>query len=253
MVFWLGVESECSFLGISILTILYKSMISTFLSSELDKTIFSIVVISVFLLICFLTGIMIHEIFKKLYRKKEYTDSRKFYKRLFIKTDTGSIIDKLFEIDSIIGNDYKKRNYIDKAIEFARTKEIDPKIIDPKVIDTPEVSRKAFAHYFNSHCIYYNRINGHNKITEKLRDIEGLASTLSMTFLFLTLFALFFTPIAIEIGANFIGFFIVSIAFSICSIVFDYITERTVKNRLKIQLAVYSELKDKEQQKNISC
>lgn len=218
-------------------------MISSFISSELDKTILSIVVISVFLLICFLTGIMIHEIFKKLYRQKEYTGSKKFYKRLFCKTDTGSIINKLFEIDSIIGNKHKKNDYIRKAKEFASSKEI----------DKSQITSKEFAHYFNSHCIYYNRINGHNIITEKLRDIEGLSATLSMTFLFLTLFALFCTLIAVKNRLDFTRIIIAGIVFSICSIIFDYITERTVKNRLKIQLAVYSELKDKEQQKNISC
>ncbi|MBQ9408501.1 MAG: hypothetical protein IJU28_03815, partial [Clostridia bacterium] len=88
-----------------------------------------------------------------------------------------------------------------------------------------------------------------DKKTEKLRDIEGMSMSFSLAFLILAL---------VSFGATYLGLLgrlsnrmilfelMCSFMFASFSIISDYRSEKALKNRIRITLAVYEAEKERE-------
>lgn len=160
-------------------------------------------------------------------------------RRFLFKVNKLNMISHIFDENGPVDNQYKREKYKKYAETLIRDKHIGG-------IDWENKYTTEFAHYFYAYCVYYIQVRNHNHKVEKLRDIAGLASSLTLVFTFLCCFTAvlwLFTNYEQDNRWRIICF----IAFFFISILFDYHAERASKNQIKMVLALYEAEKEQEQ------
>lgn len=162
-----------------------------------------------------------------------------FTSRLLFKVNNLNLISHIFDENGPVDNQYKREKYKEFAEILARNKHIGGIYVGHKY--TAE-----FAHYFYAYCAYYVRIRNHDQKVEKLRDVAGLASSLSLTFTILCLLTVVLHLFICKTQEKSWTIFCFA-AFYFFSILFDCQAERATKNKIKMVLALYEAEKEKEQ------
>lgn len=159
--------------------------------------------------------------------------------RFLIKVNKLNLISHIFDENGPVDNCYKREKYKEYAEMLVRNKHIGGIYVGNKY--TTE-----FAHYFYAYCVYYVQIRNHGQKVEKLRDITGLASSLSLTFTFLCSITVAFRLFICK-TQNISWTISCFVSFFFLSILFDFQAERASKNQIKMVLALYEAEKEKEQ------
>lgn len=242
----------------------------------LNEFMWNVCVILLFVLISFLIGVAVQELYSKIYEHKRifglksnqsgrkpissnkgctFTPASKSTSknivvtlsrtllRLVIKTTIQDCMKNLLTADEPISNEYKRKRYSELAELFAEQFAHEAGENKLAVMNDDMVS------YFFAYCVYYIQIKNQNRKTEKLRDIEGLSKELSLVFLFLTFFAIiaFFITLFQFNGDKWYLAIIYSILCAYLSIIMDFRTEKSIKNRIRMTLAIYDVEKRKEE------
>lgn len=231
----------------------------TLTSQNIDMLLWNISIILLCFLLFYLMGVFIQELYSHLYsssnfrcqvRPSENKNSKKVYYdniiskifrillRLVIKVRQENYIDGLFEDSDLIMNSIKRKKYKQYAEDVAKKKEL---FSESKIIYSKELSS-----YFFAYCVYYIQVRGKDKKLEKLRDIGGLSMSLSLIFFFLacgSVIALIICCLKSIDGILFeIIYFLLNV---LLSILFDCYTERVLKNRIRMTLALYEAEQDR--------
>lgn len=275
----LGIETMMSLFAFSPIKEAYALIHLIPKPNSFNDFLWNSCVISLFGLTCFFTGILIQElynvIYEKNFEKKSCHETNLFSKikqliymicnklrlrRLFFKVNNYSYINTIFTKNGPITNKNKRIRYKELAQQLVA------KNLSNKYGKIPQKifldNNPKLVSYFFAYCIYYIQVCDKNKKTEKLRDIEGLSKSLSLTLSILSLVSVI-TTILLSImewqgiktiwklkaayGTTGIVFAFISIIVCvICSIAFDYRTERTLINRIRMTLAIYEAEMDRE-------
>lgn len=226
------------------------------ISEYVNEFLWNSCAISLFLLICFLLGIFVQELYSFLYARDHERGNickRQFnckvlkgFKRLVFKVNQYAYVSEIFEQTGPITNEKKRKKYKEYAKKLLAEKRL-----YNQLDSDDEVS------YFFAYCVYYIQVRDKNKKTEKLRDIEGLSMSLSLVFSILwmasiislllilreqlcrSVIMVWLKKDAVCRNGQVILAIISSIICAILSVAFDYRAERTLKNRIRMTLALY--------------
>lgn len=249
-------------IGMEIITGPFKFSFSKILRDEIitkfcdrgNKNLFfyNLCTIVIWGIIFFLLGIFVQELYSLIYEELLYKHTIKFLKknktkkvdrikrfgsRLLFKVNKSVYIKNLFVDDFIINSSIKYKHY-EKYAQKAIGK------------FDEEYSKEDMSSFFLPYCTYCVEEQEKNIKIEKLRDIEGLAMSLSLVFLMLMSISFagcFYTVISdgkylwFELGWCCI--------FAIFSMIFDWRAERTIKNRIRITLGIYEAIEERRKKK----
>lgn len=271
----IGIETICKIYHFSLIQMSYTFIGLLPKTEGVNEFLWNVSVISLFALVAFLLGIVAQEVYSKIYNNKAYVPGEKESvkksenshkvlelflsngRRLFYKTTIQSCVENLLDENGPITNPYKRERY----------GKLKDEIIKCQNIKLP-LSKEDTENYFFSYCVYYIQLKNHNRKTEKLRDIEGLSESLSFIFMILAFFSFAFALIdfyyttytflsveQIQFDANTFGaLFAYSIVCAFLSIVMDCRTEKSIKNRIRMTLALYDvEKRESESEEQIRC
>ena len=225
----------------------------TLTSENVDMLLWNISIILLCFLLFYLIGVSIQELYCDFYSSGNHKHKIRFPKnmmikkaschnmiskmfrillRLVIKVQQEKYIDNLFEDSNLIINSIKRKQYKQYAEDVMKEKEL---FSEKEIVYDKELSS-----YFFAYCVYYIQVRGKDKKLEKLRDIAGLSMSLSLIFLFLALGSVIALAICYLYSIDYILFEIIYFIINVSlSILFDCYTERAVKNRIRMTLAVY--------------
>lgn len=282
----IGIEMIARTLGFSVILSAYEFIGLLPISKDMNEFLWNVCVISLFVLITFLAGVAVQDLYGIIYKgnrrnsiqknknpkqsknvndvqngvtiqqhifKKFWNNFWKYAIRLFRKTTVQSCMKNIFSESGPITNAKKRDWYQKLAKDFiSQTSTFSE---DPDSL----VEQDDVLSYFFAHCVYYIQVKNQNRKTEKLRDIEGLSASLSFVFLGLSIFS--FITILIngyqiifnqqnryeEIIWSIIIFFI-GIFFSV---LMDCRTEKSINNRIRMTLAIY-DVEKRQEAENIT-
>lgn len=248
-IFLIGIELILlPFEALSAIQLIYQIIDQMFTTENLNTVLWNACLVIFLLVICFLIGTLFQEVYSLIYQKKSreriaeasQNGVEKFISRLLFKTDKAAWSDRIFEETGPITNNLKRQVYIEYAKKLAMEKELFP--------DNQIELNRSFATYFFGYCVYYIQVRNQNQKTEKLRDIEGLSMSLSLVFLILTVISVLTLIPALRLScvSHIIYAAICSLGYAFFSIIFDCHTEKAMKNRIRMTLAVYEVQRDKE-------
>lgn len=255
LVFLFSMEILLSYIDISIIAesygIIYNA-VSVINDNEFMNNAFMLFYFGV---LCFILGVFMQDVYdffygsSKIEKGKHFAETNEksahkvvkyfkclsFFKRFYSKVRKMDFVKKIFADEKLIKNKFKREQYKKYAESIAEKKGIFP---PNSIILNDELSE-----YFFAYCIYYLHVRNKDGKTEKLRDIEGLSEGFSMAFTILTVIAIFVAAYGffeqILKGEDLIKYLMASTLCPFLSILFDYRTERAVKNRIRMTLALY--------------
>lgn len=258
-VFLLGIEVILIGQGVYPISHLYGYLIDWSVFNSNNNLVFTIIGAAILILVCFIIGAMAQEVHINLFEINHKKKGKKFKKedkrrtmisRFWRKTNRPSYGEIIFTDEEFFGNSLKYNSYWNLAVALVKDKSLN---VDLKK------NKEVLSSYFFAYCDYYNQVNGNHKKAEKLRDIEGLTLELSLIFTALSgMSGLSFLIRGTEMILNgavtlpkVICCAALVIVFAMLAIGFDCVTERAVKNRIKMTIAVFEVNKDiqKEKQK----
>lgn len=225
----------------------------TLIDEDSNILLWNICIIFFCFLLFYLIGILVQELYYHIYSSshtnrsthtKESSTIRSnkiilkiinFLSRLLFKVRQENYIENIFEDCNIIPNNIKRKIYKRYAEDIIKEK------FSFEQNDTGlAYTKEDLSNYFYAYCVYYIQIREKNKKTEKLRDIEGLAMSLSLAFLMLTISSTIALVIILCGSSNGFLFEILNLGTNmIFSILFDCYAERALKNRIRMTLALY--------------
>lgn len=268
----IGIEMIARTLGVSLILTIYEFIGILSMSKEVNVFLWNTCVISLFLLIAFLVGIALQELYGIIYRSERKNSNKKqenmgkdkendvlnsessqkndleiqrdiwkYTIRFLKKTTVEGCIINIFSPNGPITNSEKRARYLELAKGFISETSIFKKT-DYHLDDL--VKQDDVVSYFFTHCVYYIQIKNQNRKTEKLRDVEGLSEALSLAFLILSIFSIVTILINILFNRqNNAEGIIWSIAICVISAVFSVLmdcrTEKSINNRIRMTLAIY--------------
>lgn len=248
VVFIIGFEIITKLLGFSLIQKAYAFIGLLPFSNSNNEFLWNFCVIALFGISSFLIGIAVQELYGNIYdHHSVFTNpdgddiASKYIFRLFHKTTVRRCVHNLLNEKGAITNIHKLKQYQKLAGDFIHQMTIFTQD-EQTLIHSPE-----FESYFFSYCVYYIQIKGQNRKTEKLRDIEGLSEALSLIFLILSLLSaaaafICYYSYAVDTQLNpnrFIASFVIFVIYAFLSILMDCRTEKAIKNRIRMTLAIY--------------
>lgn len=260
----IGIEILLIPFNYSLLAVLYQKLHrvyfsinsnGTTVSENIDMFLWNVCIVLLCFLSFYLLGVLVQELYNCFYNSStagvfnnKNTELRsgqndmpqifKILSRLVIKVGKVNYINHIFVDPNLITNPLKRKRYKQYAVEFAKRKCLFP--------NGRVKCNEALSAYFFAYCVYYIQVREKDKKIEKLRDIEGLAMSLSLIFLFLTLGSMFTLGVCFFYSAGWILFGIIELLVNAAfSILFDCYAERAIKNRIRMTLAVYEAERDK--------
>lgn len=246
----LGAEGILRIVELSPIEGIYKGIGLLPVAGCMSEFLWNTCVIALFVLLTFLLGSAVQELYDRLYEDrdagKEDGDSKTGWigsifrdhicHKPMLQTYTKRLLDNQ---NGPIFNEYKRKRYEQLKEEFAT------EVLG--LSGKKEVNQESLSMYFYGHCVYYLQIRNQNRKMEKLRDIEGLSKALSLVFLILACFSFVIMWVSFwEFGK---GFPLLVISFLACmcaTVLMDHRTEKTMKYRIRMTLGVYDVEKQRE-------
>lgn len=247
-VFIIGFEIITKLFGFSLIQKAYEFIGLLPFSNNENEFLWNVCVIALFGIVSFLIGVAAQELYGIIYDHHSANINpngediiSNYIFRLFHKTTVRKCVHNMLIKGGPITNRHKLDQYINLANDFI---EQTPTLVEDKnkLLSSPD-----FASYFFAYCVYYIQIKSQNRKTEKLRDIEGLSEALSLIFLTLTFLSAIATIISYySYAANSqadpircIASVIICAIYGFFSILMDCRTEKAIKNRIRMTLAIY--------------
>lgn len=257
-VFIIGFEIITKLFGFSLIQKAYEFIGLFPFSNNDNEFLWNVCVVALFGIVSFLIGVAAQELYGIIFDHHSAIINpngediiSNYIFRLFHKTTVRKCVHNMLIKGGPITNKHKLDQYKELARDFiAQTptlKEDKKEGLTSTDFENELLSSPDFASYFFAYCVYYIQIKSQNRKTEKLRDIEGLSEALSLIFLTLTFLSAIATIISYySYAANSqadpircIASVIICAIYGFFSILMDCRTEKAIKNRIRMTLAIY--------------